>query len=62
MSKLYAIAVSATLVLVGGCSLWRGDNGSRPIVAPSEISNEVQDEIYPPVPTYVPWWVDEEDF
>ena len=47
----------ASFLLCGGCVTTR-DGGNEPIVAPTVITNEVQDVDDPILPPYIPWWVE----
>ena len=60
MNKIFTVVMIAVL-LVCGCKAKPENNNNKPqpIVAPTVITNSVQDGSAPVLPPYVPWWVKE---
>ena len=52
------ISILSSIIFFVGCTSIR-DGGHEPIVAPTEITNEVQDVDEPVLQPYKPWWVKE---
>lgn len=57
MIRIFLISIAALLVF-GGCTNTKS-GGGEPIVAPTVITNAVQDVEDPVLPPYKPWWVEE---
>lgn len=55
MKKILIIGLLALLTM-GGCIHPKDHGGGEPIVSPTNISTEVQDETDPVLPPYTPWW------
>lgn len=57
MTRICLISI-VSLLLFGGCTNTKS-GGGEPIVAPTVITNEVQDVGDPVLPPYKPWWYEE---
>ena len=55
MKKILLMSLLALLTM-GGCVHTKNGNNGDPVVSPTNISTEVQDEEDHVLPPYTPWW------